>query len=411
MDYFYINPIIPINKTYNELFVDLNTIDCVDTILQEDNTYLFFVKFIKKLISNEDFCVLDSDISEFEKNGLKINDKLVHKVTRSEISTEISNFRDLINKIKSSSSQVSIFTSGTTGRPKKITHSISSLTRTVKIKESLSDCRWAFAYNPTHIAGIQVFLQSLFNENTLVDVFKQPRNIINEVIKKYSITHISATPTFYRLLLPFDEVFVNVKRITFGGEKSDSHLYEKLQAIFPNAKITNIYASTELGTLLHSSGEFFTIPKYYSNDIIIKDNELLVNAKILGKSDDLIINDGMYRTGDIVEVISHDPIVFKFKTRISDYINIGGYKVNIQEIEEALNSISGVQMASVNVKTNSVMGNMLIANIVLDNTNLELSEKSIKEILKNKLQDFKIPRIIKFVKELEFTHTGKISKK
>lgn len=54
---------------------------------------------------------------------------------------------------------------------------------------------------------------------------------------------------------------------------------------------------------------------------------------------------------------------------------------------------------------------MLIASIVSDFTNSELSEKNIKIILKEKLQEFKVPRIIKIVEKLEFTRTGKISKK
>jgi acyl-CoA synthetase (AMP-forming)/AMP-acid ligase II len=213
------------------------------------------------------------------------------------------------------------------------------------------------------------------------------------------------------LLLPFDSKFINVKRITFGGEKSDSSLYEKLKELFPNAKITNIYASTELGTLLHSSGELFTIPEQLRKDVLIKDNELFVRAEMLGKSYDLVVDDGMYGTGDIVEIVSENPTTFKFKIRISDYVNVGGYKVNIQEVEEVLGSIEGVLMASVAVKSNSVLGNMLIASVVSDFTNSELSEKYIKVILKEKLQEFKIPRIIKIVERLEFTRTGKISKK
>lgn len=410
MSLFYINSIQEINKTYDDLFTDLNSIEGKDLYIQDVNTYSFFVQFIKRVISNKDCCILDSDFSEYEMHDLKFEDEIDETKQGTNL-VEFKDFDEMLVKIKSSTSQISIFTSGTTGKPKRIVHNVDTLTRTVKKNDSLQNCIWAFAYNPTHIAGIQVFFQALFNKNTLIDVFKQSRNTVYEALEKYNVTHISATPTFYRLLLPFDKEFVNVKRITFGGEKSDFNLYEKLKEVFPNSKITNIYASTELGTLLHANGELFTIPEVLKNDVLIKDNELFVRATFLGKSADLVIEDGMYRTGDVVEIISTNPITFKFITRISDYVNVGGYKVNVQEVEEVLSLIDGVLMASVTVKANSVLGNMLIANVVSDFTNSELSEKNIKTILKDNLQEFKIPRIIKIVKELEFTRTGKISKK
>lgn len=411
MNYFYVNPVHSFKRTYKDLIDDVNATEKQGVYLQEVDRYMFFVQFLKKIISNEDCCILDSDFSDFEKIELNIENDISKLDCKISSTSKVEIFKDLLDRIKSSTSEISIFTSGTTGKPKKISHTISSLTRTIKENELLQNSIWGLAYNPTHIAGLQVFFQALYNKNTIVDIFKQPRDIVYGIIETESITHISATPTFYRLLLPFDRKFSNVKRITFGGERSDSKLHFKLQELFPNAKITNIYASTELGTLLHSNGEFFTIPEQFKNDIFIKDNELVVRAEFLGKSDELLIERGMYKTGDIVELISDAPATFKFKTRLSDYINIGGYKVNVVEIEDILSAIEGVLMSNVVVKSNSVLGNMLTASVVFDKTGIVLSEKEIKSILREKIQDFKIPRIIKIVKELEFTRTGKILKK
>ena len=41
---------------------------------------------------------------------------------------------------------------------------------------------------------------------------------VYELIGKYQITHVSATPTFYRLLLPFEHAYESVIRVTLGGE-------------------------------------------------------------------------------------------------------------------------------------------------------------------------------------------------
>jgi acyl-CoA synthetase (AMP-forming)/AMP-acid ligase II len=57
-----------------------------------------------------------------------------------------------------------------------------------------------------------------------------------------------------------------------------------------------------------------------------------------------------------------------------------------------------------------VTGNILCVEIKLlpsyDSTTLE-----IREYLLSNLQEFKIPRIIKFVNELELTKTGKLKRK
>ena len=71
-----------------------------------------------------------------------------------------------------SNSKLIMFTSGTTGVPKSIEHSMESLTRNIKIDTKFLNNVWGFAYNPTHMAGIQVFFQAFFNKNTIVKIFE-----------------------------------------------------------------------------------------------------------------------------------------------------------------------------------------------------------------------------------------------
>lgn len=82
------------------------------------------------------------------------------------------------------------------------------------------------------MAGLQVFFQAFENENTLVNIFGRSRNEVYRCISNHHITHISATPTFYRLLLPFEKEYDTVIRATLGGEKSDEHLYDSMRCVF-----------------------------------------------------------------------------------------------------------------------------------------------------------------------------------
>ena len=79
--------------------------------------------------------------------------------------------------------------------------------------------------------------------------------------------------------------------------------------IFPNAKLTNIYASTEVGSLFASKGEYFKIPDKFLKYIKIENKELLVHKKITAHT--LPNNEKWFRTGDIVEFKKGSNILFK----------------------------------------------------------------------------------------------------
>ena len=315
----------------------------------------------------------------------------------------------LINCIKDSNSKLSLFTSGTTGQPKQVSHNFNNLTRTVKIYFNSNPNVWAFAYNPSHMAGIQVFFQAIFNESSLINVFNVRRDIVFHLIQKYKVTNMSATPTFYRLLLPCEMSFDFVKMVTFGGEKSDESLYRQVKQIFPNAQIRNIYASTEAGALLSSQNNLFLIPNDKSNLLKIVDNELLIHKSLMGSSDNLVLVNDFYHSGDLIEWVDESNGFFRFVSRKNESINVGGYKINPSEIEALICEIEGVQNALVFGKVNSVLGNILCAEVIIFD-NYVLSELSIKNYLKQKLQSHKIPRHIKFVDNFLMTKTGKIQR-
>lgn len=114
-----------------------------------------------------------------------------------------------------------------------------------------------------------------------------------------------------------------------------------------------------------------------------------------------------YHTNDLIELIEKDPLKFRFLSRKSEMINVGGYKVNPSEVEEVVHSIPGVKEVKVYAKSNSVLGNIVCCDIV---STTKLEETAIRLYLQTKLQEYKIPRIIKFVNALETTRTGKLKR-
>ena len=392
--------------SYDDLLQSLNMSSDYCPLYKTSDIYSYFVNLIKALAASKPLVLLDSDLNPAEIDG--VDEHLVN--VKEEIAKKsYKSMGEIVEDIQNSTSEITIFTSGTTGQPKKVLHTVATLTRSVRTGERYVGQIWAYAYNPTHMAGLQVFFQAFENLNTLVNVFNKQRSEVYELINKHNITHISATPTFYRLLLPFEQEYKTVVRVTLGGEKSDSHLYENIKKIFPEAKINNVYASTEAGSLFAAKGDCFQIPEKIRDKFEVVDDELLIHKSLLGKSDSFKFEGDYYHSGDLIEWVDKQSGLFRFKSRKNELINVGGYKVNPGEVENILLSIDGVKQVLVYGKANSILGNVLCADIQLED-GVALTDVEIKKALRSQLQDFKIPRRIKFVEQMSLTRTGKLKR-
>lgn len=375
-------------------------------LYKSKDLFRYFSNLIKALVAGMPLTLIDSDINASEIDGVSEDDINVEKKIKAK---NYSSMDEVVAALQQSQSEITIFTSGTTGQPKKVVHSVATLTRAVRLGERYSEQIWAYAYNPTHMAGLQVFFQAFENLNTLVNLFGKKREVVYQQIAEKQITHISATPTFYRLLLPFEKSYESVIRVTLGGEKSDQHLYDAIRHIFPNAKINNVYASTEAGSLFAAKGDCFQIPEAIRDKFRVVDDELLIHKSLLGFSESFKFTDNFYHSGDLIEWVDKESGLFRFKSRKNDLINVGGYKVNPGEVENAIMAMDGVRQALVYGKANSILGNVLCADLQVEKGCL-LTELDIKKALAAQLQDFKIPRRIKFVEEMSLTRTGKLKR-
>ncbi|MCC7338466.1 MAG: long-chain fatty acid--CoA ligase [Pirellulaceae bacterium] len=303
-------------------------------------------------------------------------------------------------------SRIGLFTSGTTGKPKLVLHSIDSLTRGVRVNDKHQADVWGLAYHPAHIAGLQVLFQALANRNPLVRLFDLPVDQVHQAIESEGITRLSATPTFYNLLCNSSQIHPQVQSVTSGGELSHPSLRERMAITFPNARIHNIYASTEFGTLLISSGDQFHVPQKYDGRVIVIEGELAVHRSLLAASLQASWPDEFYRTGDCVEVLGSRPLSIRFISRQGDWINVGGYKVNPHEVEQALLALDEVQEVLVYGRDNSVTGSLVCCDIVLVG-GVALTVKDIHTRLSAHMPAYMIPRIVRCVDAIGATHTGK----
>lgn len=313
-------------------------------------------------------------------------------------------------------------TSGTTGTPKLIEHSTKSLTKTCKLDTQRGkDYRWGLVYDPFRFAGIQVVLQALASGSQLI--FANTLEKISEQIKfmrSKNFNALSATPTYWRKLLITGEMKgYSLKQITLGGEPADKTVLNALRAAFPEARISQIYASTEAGvgfSVIDGQAGFpqaFFLHGVSGNSLAVSSQGTLLikpeNYIPATFGSVLVDSQGYIDTGDLVETC--DDRVY-FLGRDSGAINVGGNKVIPEEVEAIIREVDGVAEVIVKPKSSGVTGQLVTAEVQA--TKQVADPKVLKKFIiahcREKLDKFKVPALIKFVDEIEYNSTGKLSR-
>jgi acyl-coenzyme A synthetase/AMP-(fatty) acid ligase len=327
------------------------------------------------------------------------------KFVRSLVDSNVTDIDDLLKKIKLNNGKIFLKTSGTTGKPKDITHTFQSISKNIIVDSKYNQISWGLTYAQGKMAFYQVLLQSLLNKSKLINLYGNTFDEITKKIIKYNVSHISATPTFYRMLISSKVIFDKVNQITLGGEGSSGFFINELKKYFPNSKIKNIYASTETASIFASNSDIFKVPAKYNNKIKFINKTLFIHQDLLGEVGDKQIIDGWYNTQDMVEFVSDSE--FKFVGREGFNINVSGFKVNPIKVESIINSLPYVINSIVYPKKNSVVGAVLCCDIVLS----EPIEKSqLKSDLRGYVDKYEIPSIINFVDVIHINENMKISR-
>jgi acyl-CoA synthetase (AMP-forming)/AMP-acid ligase II/thioesterase domain-containing protein len=114
-----------------------------------------------------------------------------------------------------------------------------------------------------------------------------------------------------------------------------------------------------------------------------------------------------FRTGD-QGALDEDGYLF-LSGRLKEQINRGGEKVSPIEIEEVLAAIPGVAQAVVFAIPDPRLGEEVAAAVVLEDGSA-LGEHDLQARLAERLTDFKVPRVIRFLAEIPKGPTGKIQR-
>ncbi|MFV3076222.1 AMP-binding protein [Niveispirillum fermenti] len=245
-------------------------------------------------------------------------------------------------------------TSGTTGTPRRVTRPFDAVLAGIEATRGAGG-RWLLTYDPCGFAGLQVLLTAMRGGGTLLaDPAADVATLVRLALEG-GASHISATPSFWRLLL-LSGATPPLKRITLGGEAADQPLLDALRARFPDVPLRCIYAGTEWGRLFTVADGQAGFPARWLTDppgpysFRIRNDILQVR-----------VGEAWQETGDLVEIVG-DRVLFRGRNDL--VINVGGAKVNPALVEARLLSLTGVSDAVAYGIPSPITGYLVAADIV-----------------------------------------------
>jgi len=320
---------------------------------------------------------------------------------------QFSEKNDLIKKLISSNEPgLILFTSGSTGTPKGVVHNFTKLID--KYKKQRNSFRTLTFLLLAHIGGINTLFHTLANGGTIITSNSRKPKDICEVVQKYRVELLPASPSFLNLLLLTEQYkyydMSSLKVISYGTEVMPDSTLKKLNASFPNVNLKQTYGLSELGIMstkskdsdslwLKVGGEGFET-KIIDNILYIRSESAMLGYLNAPTPFD---DEGWFNTQDQV-IVEGDYL--RILGRKSEIINVGGQKVYPAEVEEVLLQLSGIKDVVVKGEPYPVMGNIVTAKVnLINDESIGLLKTRVNEFCKNKLESFKIPVKIEIVND------------
>ncbi len=319
-----------------------------------------------------------------------------------------------------------LLTSGTTGVPKMVVHSLAGLTAAFAQKAMDPSVAWGTYYDIRRYGGLQIFLRAVLGGVSLVlSNAAEPIADHLERLGHHGVTHLLGTPTHWRRALMSPAIRkVSPRYVRLSGEIADQAILDALHAAFPQAAVSHAYASTEAGVAFEVSDGFAGFPAAYVGklrdgvEIKVQDGSLRIRSqrtasRYVGGSVPLMDKDGFVDTGDIVELRGGR---YMFAGRRGGIINVGGLKVHPEEIEAVINRHPQVRMSLVRPKRSPITGSVVIAEVVLKAGECAGAEQGeikgdILKFCRDALPVYKVPAAISIVPSLDVAATGKLARR
>ncbi len=311
-------------------------------------------------------------------------------------------------------------TSGTTGVPKLVTHGFANLCRSAKPpRPGAVRPVWGLLYEPSRFAGLQVLIQSFVGGGRLL-LTSSDDDLRDRLafLAENGCTHLSATPSIWRKILMAPEAGrLRLQQATLGGEVADDRVLAGLRNRFPDARVTHIYASTEVGVGFAVNDGRAGFPASYLDapqqglDLKVEQGLLWIKPRAdlpRPAGTHIKVDDaGFVCTEDLVE--RRDDRIH-FLGRASSVVNVGGVKLQLEQLETKLRTHPQVAECAFFAKSNPITGAILSLVVVPAGTvdDEKAFKRELKSWCRTNLQPEAVPATIEMVQDLALSSSGKL---
>lgn len=326
-----------------------------------------------------------------------------------------------------------LYTSGSTGRPKGVLLSHESqywaLERGARLYGDRSDHRYIVAAPIFHMNATISIKSALFANASIVLLPTFSAVDYAKAIDRFKVTSLTSVPTMLAMVARERDTlgnldFTSVSDVMMGSAPLTQALVDKIQSIFPAARITNSYGTTEAGPSPfgpHPDG----IPRpavsvgYPAPDagcelresddpnqgvLYMRSPMLMEGYNNLPEKTAEVMRDGWYRSGDIMRRDENG--FFYFLGRADDMFNVGGENVWPGEVEKLVETMPGVHQACVVPVPHELKDMVPFAFIVLK-PGADITETDVKDYTIANGPAYAHPRHVAFIEEIPLAGTNK----
>ena len=335
---------------------------------------------------------------------------------------------------------VLLYTSGTTARPKGVTHTHRTFTQMLVIlqKEWVKltggdDLRSLCVLPMMHIGGLSVVTGTIHSGGSVVLLPKFDTAAVLNAIERFQCSWLACMPALWQFIVAEQErsprQVSSLTAAAAGGDAVPVALQDRFRAAF-GIPLQEVYGLTEsvlvMGNPIDAirpgsmgvpfEGVELRIVDAEGRDVMAGETgELLVRSPgvCIGYWNDPdstrgALKDGWLHTGDLASCDADG--YYWFRGRKKEIIIRAGSNISPQEVEEALYRHAAVGEVGVVGQPDPVYGEIVTAFVVL-RTGYHAGPEELREFAKERLADYKVPEKFVFLPDLPKGPTGKVHRR
>ncbi|MEM6684277.1 MAG: amino acid adenylation domain-containing protein [Bacteroidota bacterium] len=348
-----------------------------------------------------------------------------------------------------------IYTSGSTGKPKGVIITHQNLTHlfahaTQKLFDFTENDVWCLFHSYCFDFSVWELFGAILSGGKLIIIPKKQRvayEALTQLFVEEGITVFNQTPTSFQALQSHfikKADMLSIRYLIFGGEKLENTILQSWQQHFPTCRIINMYGITE--TTVHN-----TFKELTANDITTQGSTIGkpipgIDIQVLDANHQLVphgVTGEMYVTGDgvanaylnrpeitqerFVEITLHEQTRRYYKTgdlakrlsngelqyigRIDDQVKIRGHRIEVDEVNAALNSHESINASIVIAQQSEVHGATELVAYYVCKPHENVTENQLRSHVAARLPEFMVPTFFIGLEAMPLTVNGKIDKK